>query len=141
MSIHEHTAYDGDPRIPLLNISVPKTSSPSKNFSLLLQDWWLWELLSALLAVLAVTAIIVILVLYDGSPLPDWPSVITVWHEPIVPNSQLPLRPDLAQFCDFLSRSHMQTSLHDDRWRFHLPVEMALVSAKQASSFAGFSAL
>ncbi|KAL6721585.1 hypothetical protein ACLMJK_000689 [Lecanora helva] len=74
-------ASDGnevDYRIPLLNKSRPEPITLSKNISLLLQDWWLWELCSALLATLSTTAIIVVLVRYDGSPLPDWPSVITL---------------------------------------------------------------
>ena len=70
--------HDGDSRTPLLKKPLPKANSSLKNFSLLLEDWWLWELISSLTAVIATTLIILILVLYDGSPLPDWPSVITV---------------------------------------------------------------
>ena len=63
---------------PLLNKLKTKPTTISEKFSLSLQDWWTSELLSALVAVLSTSAIIVILVVYDGSPLPDWPSVITV---------------------------------------------------------------
>ncbi len=69
---------EDDSRLPLLSKARVKSASTSHKISLLLQDWWLWELSSALTATLATSAIIVILVVYDGSPLPDWPSVITV---------------------------------------------------------------
>ncbi len=71
----EHTA---DSRTPLLTKSHSKPASITRRIALLLQDWWLWELASASVAILASTAIVVILVLYDGSSLPDWPSVFTV---------------------------------------------------------------
>lgn len=70
--------HDADFRTPLLAKSLPRPASITQRIALLLQDWWLWELASASVAVLATTAIIVILVLYDGSSLPDWPSVFTV---------------------------------------------------------------
>ena len=69
-----------DARIPLLNGSPFQRNSKPQSVSSLLQDWWLWELLSALVASLATTAIIVILLIYDSSPLPDFPSVFTVRH-------------------------------------------------------------
>ena len=69
-----------DSQTPLLKKGLPKPSSISQKISLLLQDWWLWEILSALIAILATSAIIVILVLFDSSSLPDWPSVFTVRH-------------------------------------------------------------
>lgn len=69
---------DDDFRTPLLKKGMPKPAVVSNRISLLLQDWWLWEILSAIVAVLATSAIVVILVLYDNSSLPDWPSVFTV---------------------------------------------------------------
>ncbi len=70
--------HNADSRTPLLIKSVPKPASISQRIALLLQDWWLWELASVSIALLATIAIIVILALYDGSSLPDWPSVFTV---------------------------------------------------------------
>ena len=70
--------HDGNSQTPLLKKPKRQARLASTKVSLLLQDWWLWELLSALLAILSTTAIIVILVRYDGSSLPDWPSVLTV---------------------------------------------------------------
>lgn len=74
----DHYPDDVNAHTPLLTKSLPKSASLSRKISLLLQDWWLWEILSALVAILATTAIIVILVLFDGSSLPDWPNAITV---------------------------------------------------------------
>lgn len=65
-------------RTPLLINAGARQASIKQRIVLLLQDWWLWELLSALIALFATVAIITILVLYDGSPLPDWPSAFTV---------------------------------------------------------------
>ena len=67
-----------DSRTPLLKQSVPRPASLSRKISLLLQDWWLWEILSALTALISSTVIIAILVIFDSSSLPDWPSVFTV---------------------------------------------------------------
>lgn len=77
---HDGDRYnsDVDPRTPLLKRVMPKPALLSHKISLLLQDWWLWEILSAIVAILATTVIILILVLYDNSSLPDWPSVFTV---------------------------------------------------------------
>ena len=69
---------DLDSQTPLLRKALPKPASVKNKIALLLQDWWLWEILSALTAILATTAIILILVIYDSSSLPDWPSVFTV---------------------------------------------------------------
>lgn len=81
--MHEATSamsdtQDVDSRTPLLKQSVPRPGSLSRKISLLLQDWWLWEILSALTALISSTAIIVILIIFDSSSLPDWPSVFTV---------------------------------------------------------------
>lgn len=70
--------HDVDSRSPLLIKSLPKSSSLSTQISLLLQDWWLWEISSAFVAILATAVIVIILALYDGSSLPDWPSMFTV---------------------------------------------------------------
>ena len=74
---------DEDSRTPLLKQSIPRTASLSRKISLLLQDWWLWEILSALTALISSTVIIVILVIFDSSSLPDWPSVFTVGCMPL----------------------------------------------------------
>ncbi len=71
-------AQDVDFRTPLLKQSVPRPASLLRKISLLLQDWWLWEILSALTALISSAVIIVILVVFDSSSLPDWPSVFTV---------------------------------------------------------------
>ncbi|KAK0507926.1 hypothetical protein JMJ35_009815 [Cladonia borealis] len=71
-------AQDVDSRTPLLKQSVPRPASLSRKISSLLQDWWLWEILSALTALISSTVIIVILVIFDSSSLPDWPSVFTI---------------------------------------------------------------
>ena len=63
---------------PLLRRSLHAKASSSGKVSLLLQDWWLWELLSAVTATVATSAIVTVFVVFDGSALPDWPSVITV---------------------------------------------------------------
>ena len=76
-------AQDVDFRTPLLKQSVPRPASVSRKISLLLQDWWLWEILSALTALISSTVIIVILVIFDSSSLPDWPSVFTVRWMPL----------------------------------------------------------
>ena len=76
-------AQDADSRSPLLKQSVPRPASLSRKISLLLQDWWLWEILSALTALISSTVIIVILVIFDSSSLPDWPSVFTVCCMPL----------------------------------------------------------
>lgn len=83
-------AQDVDSGTPLLKQSVPRPASLSRKLSLLLQDWWLWEILSALTALISSTVIIVILVIFDSSSLPDWPSVFTVrclYVPTIVPQS------------------------------------------------------
>ena len=76
-------SQDADSRTPLLKQSVPEPASLSPKISLLLQDWWLWEILSALTALISSTIIIVILVIFDASSLPDWPSVFTVRCMPL----------------------------------------------------------
>ncbi len=73
-----HYNRDVDSQTLLLQKELPKSASIARQVSLLLQDWWLWEILSAITAILATTAIIFVLVLYDRSSLPDWPSVFTV---------------------------------------------------------------
>lgn len=70
-----------DSRTPLLK-SLPLRS----RISVLLSDWWLWEIISTATCILALTLIVVILLLYDSSPFPDWPFVFTVRrHLPIIP--------------------------------------------------------
>lgn len=64
---------------PLLETSTrPRASSLATKLGALLQDWWLWEIVSATTCILALSVIIIILALYDSSSLPDWPSVFTV---------------------------------------------------------------
>ena len=71
-------AEEANAQTPLLRKSLQKSAAVSSRMALLLQDWWLWEILSAITAVVAIIVIIVILVLFDQSSLPDWPSVFTV---------------------------------------------------------------
>lgn len=77
---HASAEYEADahPQTPLLSKSISKTAAIGEKTAVLLQDWWLWELASAVVASLATIAILLILLLYDGSSLPDWPSVFTV---------------------------------------------------------------
>lgn len=69
---------EDDPSEPLLRTASSKATTVASNTSNLLADWWLWEILSASTSVLALFVIAVILLVYDGSSLPDWPSVFTV---------------------------------------------------------------
>ena len=71
-------AQEADAQTPLLRKSLQRSAAVSMKIALLLQDWWLWEILSAITAVVAIIVIIVILVLFNQSSLPDWPSVFTV---------------------------------------------------------------
>ena len=76
---------DPDSYTPLLTKSLPKSASATAKVGLLLQDWWLWEIIAAVGAIIATSSVIIILVLFDGSPLPDWPSVLTVITDPMLP--------------------------------------------------------
>lgn len=69
---------DDDSSTPLLNSASSKEAPAVSSLSYLLTDWWLWEIIEASISILALSVIAIILSLYDGSPLPDWPSVFTV---------------------------------------------------------------
>lgn len=65
-------------RTSLLNAAGQQSSSISQKTSNLLQDWWLWEILSSFVSLLSILSIVVILIVYDSSSLPDWPFVFNV---------------------------------------------------------------
>lgn len=65
-------------RTPLLKSEDKKRPSVIRNIQNLFQDWWLWELIAISTSIISISIISVVLYLYDSSPLPDWPSVITV---------------------------------------------------------------
>lgn len=74
-----------DARIPLLQPAVSQGASLAHNVASLLSDWWLWEIIGACTSIVALTIIAVLLFVFDGSSLPDWPSVFTVrLHVPVV---------------------------------------------------------
>lgn len=68
---------DGE-RIPLLNSASSQGVALAQRVGTLLSNWWLWELIEACTSIIALAVIVVILFVYDGSSLPDWPSVFTV---------------------------------------------------------------
>ena len=66
---------------PLLNpitLSKKGVTASSNRLSLSFQDWFSWDLVSAFTASLSMVAIVIILAIFDGSSLPDWPSIFTV---------------------------------------------------------------
>ncbi|KAL8785501.1 MAG: hypothetical protein Q9213_003327 [Squamulea squamosa] len=70
---------DGDnERLPLLKSASSQGSSFAQKTSGLLSNWWLWELIEACTSILALAVVVIILFIYDGSSLPDWPSVFTI---------------------------------------------------------------
>ncbi|KAI9711901.1 MAG: hypothetical protein M1812_007055 [Candelaria pacifica] len=44
----------------------------------LVQNWWLWEIISLVTSVCATSGIVGVLVYFDGHPLPSWPYSITL---------------------------------------------------------------
>ncbi|KAI4112020.1 MAG: hypothetical protein LQ339_000027 [Xanthoria mediterranea] len=68
---------DGE-RIPLLNSASSQGVALAQRVGTLLSNWWLWELIEACTSIIALAVIVVILFVYDGSSLPDWPSVFTI---------------------------------------------------------------
>lgn len=66
---------EDDPSVPLLSSAPSKVAS---NATQLLADWWLWEAIEASTGIFALSIIAIILFIYDGSALPDWPSIFTV---------------------------------------------------------------
>ncbi|KAL8842161.1 MAG: hypothetical protein Q9176_002854 [Flavoplaca citrina] len=73
---------NNDERAPLLKSTSSshedQGSSLAQNAGNLLANWWLWELIEACTSLAALAVIIIILFIYDGSSLPDWPSVFTI---------------------------------------------------------------
>lgn len=65
-------------RTPLLNAAGLRPSSISHIIGNLLQNWWLWEILSSFVSVLSFLFIVVILIVHDSSSLPDWPFVFNI---------------------------------------------------------------
>lgn len=94
MSFPTSQAQDGDANedvdvvnshTPLLNsnaLSKKVLPASSKRLSLSFQDWFSWDLASAFTASLSMVAIVIILAIFDGSSLPDWPSIFTVLFLP-----------------------------------------------------------
>ena len=79
-SVEEHDRDRSNPHLPLLTKHPIKRASSSlyHKWTILTQDWWLWELIAAATAVGAIAAIVIVLLMVDNSPRPDWPSLITV---------------------------------------------------------------
>ncbi|KAL8675024.1 MAG: hypothetical protein Q9168_000619 [Polycauliona sp. 1 TL-2023] len=69
---------DSHERTPLLKQASSSGASVVQNAGNLLANWWLWELIEACTSILALAVIVIILFIYDGSSLPDWPSVFTI---------------------------------------------------------------
>ncbi|KAL8999341.1 MAG: hypothetical protein Q9169_001767 [Polycauliona sp. 2 TL-2023] len=65
-------------RTPLLKKASSGGASVIQNAGTLLSDWWLWEVIEACTSIVALAVIVIILFIYDGSSLPDWPSVFTI---------------------------------------------------------------
>ena len=69
---------DNSERAPLLKAASSQGASLTQHTGSLLSNWWLWELLETCISTIALVVIVIILFVYDGSSLPDWPSVFTV---------------------------------------------------------------
>ena len=120
-------AQEADAQTPLLRKSLQKSAAVSTKIALLLQDWWLWEILSAITAVVAIIVIIIILVLFDQSSLPDWPSVFTVRFSNILhPNR--PLKIGLDKLGHLLLWHNSEAFPHVGCRSLNLAIEMAVVS-------------
>lgn len=117
---------DANTQTPLLQKTPLKPVTVSKRIALLLQNWWLWEIVSASTAVLAATVIIIILLVFDQSSLPDWPSVFTVRCVHIL-DSQLLLNYCVDQLSHLLLCNHSEAFHHVGCWCLHLPIKMAMV--------------
>lgn len=120
-------AQEADAQTPLLRKSLQKSAAVSTKIALLLQDWWLWEILSAITGLVAIIVIIVILVLFDQSSLPDWPSVFTVRSTNILhPNR--PLKIGLDKLSHLLLWHNSEAFPHVGYRGLNLAIEMAVVS-------------
>lgn len=73
-----NTEDDNNERTPLLKSASSQGTSLAQNAASLFANWWLWELIEACTSIIALAVIVIILFIYDGSSLPDWPSVFTV---------------------------------------------------------------
>lgn len=86
---------DNSERVPLFKSASSQGASLTQQTGSLLLNWWLWELLEACISIIALVVIVIILFVYDGSSLPDWPSVFTVRrHFPVelLPSLMIPHR-------------------------------------------------
>ncbi|KAI4093135.1 MAG: hypothetical protein LQ344_003118 [Seirophora lacunosa] len=83
---------EDDPSVPLLSSASSKGTSVASSATKLLADWWLWEAIEASTSIFALSIIAVILFIYDGSALPDWPSVFTI-------NSVISLLSAIGKLC------------------------------------------
>ncbi|KAL8760223.1 MAG: hypothetical protein Q9199_000246 [Rusavskia elegans] len=73
-----NTEDDNNERTPLLKSASSQGTSLAQNAANLFANWWLWELIEACTSIIALAVIVIILFIYDGSSLPDWPSVFTI---------------------------------------------------------------
>lgn len=117
---------DASSQTPLLKRPPRKPATVLARINLLLQNWWLWEILSAITAVLAFVAIIIVLVNFDQHSLPDWPSVFTVRSVYILYVSIL-LKSCLDKFHHLLLRRNSQAFYYLGGWSLNLAIEMVMV--------------
>ena len=80
---------DGNVLTPLLPTEATRRSISMTRLSVLLQDWWLWEIVSVVTCLLAIVVVILILAIFDSSSRPDWPSIINVGFKSRYPFSLL----------------------------------------------------
>lgn len=124
----EADSYDRnvDSQIPLLKKPIPEPAAASKRIALLVQDWWLWEIVSALTAATAIAVIVTVLVAFDQSSLPDWPSAFTV-RSIYVPDSDALLKDSVDKLGHLLLRRNREAFYHVISWSLDLAIEMVVV--------------
>ena len=120
---------DANSQTPLLKRPLPKPATILSRMNLLFQNWWLWEIVSATIAVLAIIVIIVVIVIFDQSPLPDWPSVLTVRSVYILHVTIL-LKACLDKFNHLLLWRNSETFYYLGGWSLNLAIEMVMVSPR-----------
>ena len=130
---------DASCQTPLLTEPSKKPVSASKRIFLLLQDWWLWEIVSAGTAVLAFAVIVVILVLFNQSSLPDWPSVFTV-RSVMNLGCDLLLKSCIDKFSHLLVCNSSEAFYHFGCWSLDIAIKMVMVPSGRASPSEGPSA-
>ena len=128
-----HT-QDADSRTPLLTKSLHMSATVSKRTALLFQNWWLCEILSAATAATAISGIIIILVIFDQSPLPDWPSIFTVGSICIL-TSNLLLKCCLDKLSHLLLCNSSDALHHFGCRSLDLTIKRVMVSSGRASPF------